>query len=330
MPVPGCDLGNRECEDTRAEIGAGGGDDYALKPCRIRSHIRQQLYEGDITMAATNTPDRAGNAPHASSGVRPVRVGLGQMLVVPGEYEANLERAETMACRAADAECRILVLPECLDAGWAYPRSGEISSAIPGRTADALSRIARENGLIVAAGFTERAGEEVYNSALLIDETGQIVATHRKINELDFARRIYSTGRSLSVADTSVGRIGLNICADNHITSLSLGMAISSMGTQLLLSPSSWAVAPNRDTDVEPYDEWVVAYGTLDHDTGMPVVGVSNVGPVIAGEWAGWKCIGSSLAVGPDGEVLRQATYGDDAEELCIVDVPLKPAHSAR
>jgi len=56
----------------------------------------------------------------------------------------------------------------------------------------------------------------------------------------------------------------------------------------------------------------------------MPVVGVSNVGPVVGGEWDGWACIGASLAVGSDGEVILQAPFGDAAEALHVVDVPLQ------
>jgi predicted amidohydrolase len=51
----------------------------------------------------------------------------------------------------------------------------------------------------------------------------------------------------------------------------------------------------------------------------MSIAGCSNVGPVVAGAWTGWRCIGASMVVGPQGEVLAVAPAGDDAEDLLIV-----------
>jgi predicted amidohydrolase len=56
----------------------------------------------------------------------------------------------------------------------------------------------------------------------------------------------------------------------------------------------------------------------------MPVVGVSNVGPIAAGPWAGRQCIGCSLAVGADGKILAKGPYGVDAQELIVADVEVK------
>ncbi len=126
------------------------------------------------------------------------------------------------------------------------------------------------------------------------------------------------------MAPTALGTVGIDVCADNAYDSLALGRALAAMGAEILLSPCAWAVPPGFDNDARPYgDEWVTAYGALARETAMPVIGVSNVGPVVGGEWDGWRCIGASLAVGADGEVLAQLPFGDDAEGLVALDVPL-------
>ena len=51
---------------------------------------------------------------------------------------------------------------------------------------------------------------------------------------------------------------------------------------------------------------------------------MSNVGPVVGGDWDGWRCVGCSLAVGLDGDVLARGPYGE--ESLLVVDVPLRAA----
>jgi hypothetical protein len=55
----------------------------------------------------------------------------------------------------------------------------------------------------------------------------------------------------------------------------------------------------------------------------VATVAVSNVGRMEAGPWRGRNCIGSSLAVGPNGAVLARLPYGVDAEAFRAVDVPL-------
>ncbi len=255
---------------------------------------------------------------------RTLRIGMAQMLVVPGMVEDNLSRAVAMIHAAAAKQCVIVVLPECLDLGWTSATASELAQPIPGSTSDRLCEAAASAGIMVAAGLTERDGDRVFNAAILVGADGTILAKHRKINELDFARKVYDAGTSLHVVETVNGVIGLSICADNAFSSLALGRAQAAMGAQLLLSPCAWAVPPAFDNTVRAYgDEWVVAYGALARETGMAVVGVSNVGPVVGGEWDGWRCIGASLAVGSDGEVIVQAPFSDHEEALVTVDIAL-------
>ncbi|MFC8191030.1 carbon-nitrogen hydrolase family protein [Cellulomonas sp. NPDC057328] len=260
---------------------------------------------------------------------RTVRVGMAQLLVVPGRPEENLDRARAAIGAAASAGCDVVVLPECLDLGWTHASAAALAEPIPGPRVDALAAAAREHGVLVAAGLTERAGAHVHNSAVLISASGELLLRHRKIHELDFARALYTTGGSLAVADTPIGRVGLDICADNSAATTGLGHALGLMGAEILLSPSAWAVPPEHDNTSDPYGaEWEAPYRELATAHDMPVVGVSNVGPVVGGEWDGWRCIGASLAVGRDGRTLRQGPYGEDAAALLVLDVELRAASS--
>ncbi len=258
-----------------------------------------------------------------------LRLGMGQMRVECGDMAGNLDRAQEMIHRAAADGCRIVVLPECLDLGWTFPDARHLAEPIPGRSSDAIQRAALENGVYVAAGLTERAGDRIYNAAVLVSPQGQILLKHRKINELDIARGLYSIGNSLGVAETEFGVAGVNICADNFPDSLELAHSQARMGCKVLLSPSAWAVGSDHDNSREPYgDLWINSYTTLARSHNIAVVGVSNVGWLTAGPWQGRKCIGCSLAVGPGGRVLAQGPYGEDAEAMIPVEIPLPAAVS--
>jgi len=253
---------------------------------------------------------------------------MAQMLVEPGRPVFNLARAVRAIDSAAARGCRLVVLPECLDLGWTDPSARELAQPIPGPHLDRLARAARENRIYVAAGLVERLASRLYNSAVLLSPTGQLLLHYRKINELDVALDLYSVGDRLGVAETEVGVIGLNICADNFANSLAIGHVLARMGARVIVSPSAWAVDGDHDNAREPYGQlWRDSYGRLAKLYGLTIVGVSNVGWITAGPWKGRKCIGCSLAVGPEGEVLAQGSYG--AEDFICVGVRPRPLFGA-
>ena len=249
---------------------------------------------------------------------------MGQMRVLGGDVPGNLRRAEAMIAQGAAAGCTVVVLPECLNVGWTHPDTPALAAPVPGPHSDVLCRAARAAGVHVVAGLAEREGDRVYNAAVLIDDVGRILLKHRKINELSIAHDIYALGQSLAVAESGIGHVGLAICADNFPDSLALGHALARMGADFILSPCAWAVDADYDQRAQPYgDLWRAAYTKLARLYDVGVVGVSNVGRLDAGVWRGRKCIGCSLAVGPGGEILAEGPYGEDAEVLIPVRLPV-------
>ncbi|HEX2474744.1 MAG TPA: carbon-nitrogen hydrolase family protein [Lacipirellulaceae bacterium] len=250
---------------------------------------------------------------------------MAQILVEGAQPGANLERAEKSIGNAASQGCRLVVLPECLDLGWTDPCARRLAQPIQGPHSDRLAVAAKEAGVFVVAGLVERAGNRLYNAAVLIDPHGQIVLQHRKINELEVAHDLYSIGDRLAVAQTELGTLAINICADNFPNSLAIAHVLARMGAQLLLSPSAWAVDADHDNKSEPYGaRWREAFSELGRLYDLSVVAVSNVGWLTDGPWKGRKAIGCSLATDCRGQVLAQGPYGESAEALIVVNLPLR------
>ena len=248
------------------------------------------------------------------------------MLVVGGDAAGNLRRAAEMIRRAAEQGSALIVLPECLNLGWTHPSARASAQPIPGPHSAELCRAAQQAQIYVVAGLVERAGDRIYNAAILIAPDGGILLKHRKINELDIARHLYSTGESLAVARTPLGTIGIDICADNFPGSLVIGQAMARMGAEILLSPSAWAVEADHDNAKDPYGAlWKESFSTLAKLCKITVVGVSNVGWIEGGAWDGRKCIGCSLAVGPGETILAEGPYGESAESLLVVPIEIIP-----
>ena len=254
------------------------------------------------------------------------RVGMAQIRVEGGKPDANLGPAASAIRDAATKGCRLVVLPECLNLGWTDPSARDLAEPVPGPHADALARAAKEHRVFVAAGLVERAGERLFNAAVLIDPSGRIVLHHRKINELDIALDLYAVGDRLGVVETELGTLGLAICADNFGSSLAIAHVLARMGAQVILSPSAWAVDADHDNSGERYGKlWRDAYGELARLYDVTVIGVSNVGWLTAGPWKGRKCIGCSLAMGPGGAILAEGPYGVAADAVLCVEVTPKP-----
>jgi predicted amidohydrolase len=252
---------------------------------------------------------------------------MGQMLVEGGEPERNLVRAEKMIDDAARAGAHIILLPECLDLGWTHPSALTEAESIPGPRSDRLIAAARRNNVYLCAGLTELDGERVYNSAIFSAPDGTLLHKYRKINELAVGHVYYALGRSLSVIETPIGNIGINICADNYSDSIELGHALARMGAQIILSPSSWTVDYSVTDDHEEYrDKWLKPYLTLASLYNLVIVSVTSVGVIVGGPYEGKKMVGCSLVVGKNGVMFR-GKYNEFAGTLSVVDFEVPPEH---
>jgi len=250
-----------------------------------------------------------------------------QMQVIPGDKRGNLARACRWLREARHQGATVAVLPEAFTTGWTHPSAQESADAIPGGEAFvALRQAARELDLYVCAGLVERHCKRIYNSAVLISPTGRLLIHHRKINELEIAHDVYALGDRLQVADTPLGRFGLMICADGFAPGLAISRCLGMMGAQIILSPCAWAVSADHDQQREPYGKlWRESYAPVAREFGLWIAGVSNVGPLTAGPWAGRRCIGCSLLLNTEGEVVLQGPYGEEAESLLLAPIKMTP-----
>jgi len=254
------------------------------------------------------------------------KLAMAQMLVEAGKPDANLDRATKRIGEAASKGAKIVLLPEVMDLGWTDPSAKTMAYEIPdGKTCKRLRDAAAKNNIYVCAGIVEKDKDKIYNAAVIIDPAGKVILTHRKLNELDIAHDLYDQGDKLNVAHTSLGTLGLYICADATAQDNVLSNSLGYMGADIILSPSAWAVPPDFDNNATPYgDTWKNVYQPVSEKFDLWIVGVSNVGKIEAGPWKDWNCIGSSLVYAPGGKEVLQAPYGDRADTIIYVDISLK------
>lgn len=255
-----------------------------------------------------------------------MKIGMAQLLVEGTEPERNFERAHKLIKQAAERKCDLVLLPETIDFAWTHPNALKESQPIPGAYSDIFCRWAREYRMYICVGLTEKAeGKLNYNAAILMNDTGEIILKHRKINLLEVEFPYYEIGQKLEVADTPFGKIGLNICADNYIEATSIGHTLARMGAQILIAPSSWTVDYNITEEDEPYhDKWIKPLGTLAKLYDMVVVSTTSVGYIVGGPYEGKKMVGCSLAMDKNG-ILKKGLFNEFAGVLEEVEFEIPP-----
>jgi predicted amidohydrolase len=98
-----------------------------------------------------------------------------------------------------------------------YQRS--IAETIPGPATNSIAKTANELGCYIGFGLTELNSENLYNSFVLIDPNGEIMAIHRKVNITpeDILSGIIPAAKvdsSVTLVTINSIKIGMIICAD--------------------------------------------------------------------------------------------------------------------
>jgi predicted amidohydrolase len=255
-----------------------------------------------------------------------LKIAMVQLLVEGGEPRRNLDRAVEMVEAAAADGCELVLLPETLDLGWTHPSAKSEAEPIPGPFSDILCKAALSHGIYICAGLTEKTDSNVYNSAVLIDDKGDIILKHRKINILTVAQDYYAIGNRLEIAETPWGKIGISICADNYRDSLEIGHVLARMGAQIILSPSAWTSDFNTVEEDDPYGtKWHGPYAHLASLFNIVVIGCTSVGYLVGGPYEGKKMVGCSIVVNSDG-ILTQGKYNEFASDIVtsLVKIPAR------
>lgn len=250
-----------------------------------------------------------------------MKLGLAQLLVEGGEPERNLERAEKLIVEAVNAQCDVILLPEVLDFAWTHPSSLKEAESIPGKYSQFFSDLARKHAIWLCLGLTEKVDDNKrYNTAILINDTGEIVLKYHKINLLEVEFPFYEVGQTLNVVDTPWGKIGVNICADNYLGAVDIGHVLARMGAQIILSPSSWTVDYSITEEDDPYQEkWLKPLRILADTHDLVVANCTSVGYIVGGPYEGKKMVGCSLVVGKH-HIIAQGQFNEFAGELTVVE----------
>ena len=252
---------------------------------------------------------------------RPVKIAMAQIFCLDGDRAGNLVRIENAIVEAKGRGAEIIAFPESSILGWENPAAHERADPIPGPDSDRLCALAEKYQVYLSVGLDEREGGKLYGSCLLIDDAGNILLKHRKVNVLpELMTPPYSIGDGVARAvDTKFGRIGLLICADSFRKELLSGM--EAQRPDLLLIPYGWAAPegawPGHGDNLRDVVQNVA------RTVHCPVIGTDLVGEITNGPWSGQVYGGQSVAADRDGNILARCKDRD--REITVIAVKIKP-----
>ncbi|OHB73039.1 MAG: beta-alanine synthetase [Planctomycetes bacterium RBG_16_55_9] len=247
-----------------------------------------------------------------------MRTAMCQIFTLDGDRRGNFVRTENAVRLAKEAGADLACLPEMALLGWVNPDAHTRACPIPGPDSDRLCKLAGKYEVHLCIGLEEKDGGCLYDSAVLISDSGRILLKHRKINLLaELMTPPYTSGKDISVVETKFGTVGLLLCADTHENPILKRMA--ALKPDLLLVPYGYAAAE---------DEWPAHGQVLENvvkntarRTGACVIGTNLVGQITNGPWKGRVYGGHSVAVDRTGRIISIASDRD--RDISIVEIEL-------
>lgn len=230
-------------------------------------------------------------------------------MLASDDKASNLAEAERWVRQAAGVGARLVVLPEVFIWRGNKKNEREFAETIPGPTSEKLASLARELKIFLLGGSILEAipgSPKAYNTSLLFDPAGNLLASYRKIHlfDVDLANGVSlresdsrAPGAEVVAARTELGTLGLSVCYDLRFPELYRGLA--DKGAQLIFVPSAFTAFT----------------GQAHWETLLRARAIENQAYIVAADQYGksaksFECHGHSMIVDPWGTVLAELPDG--------------------
>jgi predicted amidohydrolase len=172
------------------------------------------------------------------------------------EKKRNLDRMEELLHMALKAhpDTQLVVYPELATSGYQCHKEFIHMAEIADEKSPSISKmakLARQYGIHIVFGMPEKDSDDekiLYNSQILIDDSGKLIGSYRKVHLFDSEKQWFTPGKVLKVFDTKIGRLGLFICYDAFFPEVARVLAVK--GVDLLINSTNWEKPYDYDMDM--------------------------------------------------------------------------------
>jgi len=254
-------------------------------------------------------------------------------LAVGADKLENLANARKMVSSAVSEGAQVVMLPECFNCPYSNDCFRDYSEEIPASTkggspsVDVIQEIAREHSIYLVAGSIPEivmADDKIYNTSIVCDPNGEIIAKHRKMHLFDIhvpgkitfiESKTLSAGNSFTTFKTKWATFGLGICYDMRFPELAQTYA-QDEGAEVLLYPGAF-----NTTTGPAHWELLQRARAVDNQ-----VFVATASPA-RDEHFSYKAWGHSTIVSPWGEILATT---DEKPGIVISTIDLHRLNEVR
>lgn len=162
----------------------------------------------------------------------------------------NIQNTETHITKVLELfpHTQVVLFPEINLMGYVLDESNQdLAEPLDGTTITAIKRIAKQyNVAIIASIIQNNLNGQPYNTAVVIDNHGQVIASYNK-NHLfteSAEPEFYTTGTELSTFELGDWKCGLSICFD--IRYPRLFEAYRKAGVECIFAPFNWIAGRNK------------------------------------------------------------------------------------
>jgi len=174
-----------------------------------------------------------------------MRIAAAQISCVLGDLHANLRTIREFTTRAKDSGAELIVFPEMSDTGYSMPVIQQHAARWDEGAVPELRKLAKASSIRIICGVSERDGECIYNSQVVVDHEGQIIARYRKTHLFSPApieeHKCFAAGDCLATTQAGALTFGLTICYDLRFPEVYRRLALEEKSNVFIIS-SAWPI----------------------------------------------------------------------------------------
>jgi N-carbamoylputrescine amidase len=265
------------------------------------------------------------------------KIALVQMRCGP-EPAKNLAHALDFIRDATKSGAEVVCLPELFRSRYFCQTEDHdnfsLAETIPGPSTEALTKLARELGVVIVASLFEKRSAGLYhNTAVIVDTNGELLGKYRKMHIPDdplYHEKFYFAPGDLGFRSWKTGRgnLGVCVCWDQWYPEAARLTALR--GAEIIFYPTAigWHPKEKKEFGKAQHSSWETIQRSHAIANGCYVAAANRVGHETPAGGDGIEFWGQSFVCGPDGEIIAKGSV--DREEIVMADIDWKRVNEHR
>jgi len=235
--------------------------------------------------------------------------------------EDNLKKIISYISQASSKNATLCAFPEFMmfytNSSQTAKQLANLAETINENFVTTIAKAAKANHIQVIGSFYEKSRKKnrVYDTSFVIDKSGKVISTYRKIHLYDAlgfreSNKMASGSKIAKPVKTSLGKIGMMICYDLRFPEMARSLAVA--GSEILVVPSAWVKGNMKE------EHWITINKTRAIENGCYVIAPDQVGNIYCGR---------SLVVDPYGKILLDMKK---KQGICFVNIDLNKVKQTR